>query len=73
MEFEFVFECCVKFLDEALLYFTLQQNLRPFYGFPDKLDIDRYSIDGTTSDYIVSARELKAEGAEMVEPSRICR
>ncbi|MCW2538825.1 MAG: conserved rane protein of unknown function [Frankiales bacterium] len=39
--------------------FTNAQQLKNIYGFPAKLDIDRYVIDGTTSDYIVAARELK--------------
>jgi uncharacterized membrane protein (UPF0182 family) len=30
------------------------------YGFASKLDVDRYTIDGTTHDYIVGVRELKA-------------
>jgi uncharacterized membrane protein (UPF0182 family) len=41
--------------------FTNAQQLRNYYGFPDKLDIDRYDINGTTSDYIVGVRELKAD------------
>ncbi|MCW2490774.1 MAG: conserved rane protein of unknown function [Frankiales bacterium] len=40
--------------------FTNAQQLRNYYGFADKLDIDRYTVNGTTSDYIVGARELKA-------------
>ena len=40
--------------------FTQQQQLRNVYGFPDKLDVDRYDIDGTTRDYVVGVRELKA-------------
>jgi uncharacterized membrane protein (UPF0182 family) len=40
--------------------FTTQQQLKNVYGFPDKLDIDRYTVGGETSDYIVGVRELKA-------------
>ena len=52
----------IRVLDPNVLSdtFTVQQNLRPFYGFPDKLDIDRYATDDETRDYIVSVRELKA-------------
>ena len=32
-----------------------QQN---FYGFPAKLDVDRYTVKGKTNDYIVGVREL---------------
>ena len=38
---------------------TQLQQLRNVYGFSDKLDIDRYTINGTTSDYVVGARDLK--------------
>jgi uncharacterized membrane protein (UPF0182 family) len=40
--------------------FTNVQQLKNYYGFADKLDIDRYDVNGTTSDYIVGVRELKA-------------
>ena len=40
--------------------FTALQQLRNYYGFADKLDIDRYTVNGTTADYIVGVRELKA-------------
>jgi uncharacterized membrane protein (UPF0182 family) len=40
--------------------FTNAQQLRNYYGFADKLDIDRYTVNGDTSDYIVGVRELKA-------------
>jgi uncharacterized membrane protein (UPF0182 family) len=38
--------------------FTARQQIRNVYGFPDKLDIDRYTIDGVTQDYVVAVREL---------------
>ncbi|MBV9592625.1 MAG: UPF0182 family protein, partial [Actinobacteria bacterium] len=38
--------------------FTQQQQIRNVYGFPQKLDVDRYTIDGVTRDYIVGVREL---------------
>jgi uncharacterized membrane protein (UPF0182 family) len=42
--------------------FTNLQQIRNVYGFPEKLDIDRYSIPGVNNgkpqDYIVGAREL---------------
>jgi uncharacterized protein len=34
------------------------------YGFASKLDVDRYTIDGTTHDYIVGVRELKASNLQ---------
>ncbi|MGI8653027.1 MAG: UPF0182 family protein, partial [Geodermatophilaceae bacterium] len=38
--------------------FTARQQIRNVYGFPEKLDIDRYTIDGVTQDYVVAVREL---------------
>ncbi|QXG77078.1 UPF0182 family protein [Modestobacter sp. L9-4] len=40
--------------------FTARQQIRNVYGFPDKLDIDRYTIDGVTQDYVVAVRELNS-------------
>ncbi|MGS0688286.1 UPF0182 family membrane protein [Nakamurella sp. GG22] len=42
--------------------FTQQQQLRNFYGFPDQLAMDRYTVNGKTQDYVVAARELNADG-----------
>jgi uncharacterized membrane protein (UPF0182 family) len=42
--------------------FTARQQIRNVYGFPEKLDIDRYTIDGETRDYVVAVRELNSEG-----------
>ncbi|MDF3050301.1 MAG: hypothetical protein K0R87_1939 [Pseudonocardia sp.] len=42
--------------------FTQFQQRRNFYGFPENLDIDRYTVDGQTQDYIVAARELNSDG-----------
>ncbi|WP_204331534.1 UPF0182 family membrane protein [Geodermatophilus sabuli] len=41
--------------------FTARQQIRNVYGFPEKLDIDRYTIDGETRDYVVAVRELNSE------------
>src|SRR4051812_7658203 len=41
--------------------FTARQQIRNIYGFPEKLDIDRYTIDGVTRDYVVAARELDSD------------
>ena len=42
--------------------FTQQQQLRNFYGFPDQLAMDRYTVNGVTQDYVVAVRELNADG-----------
>jgi uncharacterized membrane protein (UPF0182 family) len=43
------------------------------YGFPEKLDIDRYTIDGETRDYVVAVRELNSEGLSENQASWINR
>jgi uncharacterized protein len=50
----------VRLLDPSVLYATFKQfkQGRNFYDFAPKLDIDRYSVNGVTSDYIVAAREM---------------
>lgn len=49
-----------RLLDPNLLArtFTAQRQLKNFYGFPQSLDIDRYTVNGQLQDYIVAAREL---------------
>jgi uncharacterized membrane protein (UPF0182 family) len=48
--------------------FTQLQQRENFYGFPDKLDVDRYTVDGQKQDYIVAVREL--ESASLAENQR---
>jgi uncharacterized membrane protein (UPF0182 family) len=38
--------------------FAQYQSIKQYYGFNASLDIDRYTVDGATKDYIVAAREL---------------
>jgi uncharacterized membrane protein (UPF0182 family) len=54
----------IRLLDPAKVgaTFTQLQQRRTFYGFPQKLDIDRYNVGGKTQDYIVAARELNSAG-----------
>jgi uncharacterized membrane protein (UPF0182 family) len=55
----------VRLLDPNLLSPTFSQQApgkRNFYGFPQKLNIDRYSVGGVTQDYIVAAREISSTG-----------
>src|SRR6476661_4476153 len=42
--------------------FTARQQIRNVYGFNKKLDIDRYTTDGKTRDYVVAVRELNSAG-----------
>jgi len=50
----------VRLLDPTVLSrtFTQQQQLKNFYGFPNTLAVDRYTVDGQLRDFIVAAREL---------------
>ncbi|MBN9744812.1 membrane protein [Amycolatopsis sp. A1MSW2902] len=54
----------IRLLDPNILSDTFTQRVgrENFYGFPSKLDIDRYTIGGTTQDYIVAAKEMKTDG-----------
>jgi uncharacterized protein len=40
--------------------FLQQQKIRNQYGFATKLDMDRYTLNGDTKDYVVGVRELNA-------------
>ncbi|HVU91228.1 MAG TPA: UPF0182 family protein [Jatrophihabitans sp.] len=53
----------VRILDPNVLSPTFAQQQaqqKNFYGFPAKLDVDRYTVDGVTRDYIVGVRELSS-------------
>ena len=54
----------IRLLDPAVVAktFTQFQQLRPFYAFPEKLDVDRYKVDEQLQDYIVAVRELNTAG-----------
>ncbi len=53
-----------RLLDPVVLSKTFEQlqQIRSYYGFPPNLDIDRYTVDNKTQDYIVSVRELDQTG-----------
>ena len=50
----------VRLLDPNLVSDTFRQlqQQRPFYGFPEQLDVDRYEIDGQMQDTVIALREL---------------
>ncbi|WP_041258819.1 UPF0182 family protein [Pseudofrankia inefficax] len=54
----------VRLLDPNKLSKTFKQlqQFKGYYGFPDTLDIDRYTVGSTTQDYVVSVRELDQSG-----------
>ncbi|MFN2496595.1 MAG: UPF0182 family protein [Pseudonocardiaceae bacterium] len=53
----------VRLLDPNVLSetFTQLQQRENFYGFPDKLDVDRYTVNGKKQDYVVAVRELESD------------
>ncbi|MGY1844144.1 UPF0182 family membrane protein [Modestobacter sp. SYSU DS0875] len=53
--------------------FTARQQIRNVYGFPEKLDIDRYTVDGELQDYVVAVRELDQSGLSENQSSWINR
>jgi uncharacterized membrane protein (UPF0182 family) len=59
--------------------FTARQQIRNVYGFPEKLDIDRYTLpdpatgEDEARDYVVAVRELNSEGLSENQGSWINR
>ncbi len=54
----------IRLLDPNVLSrtFTQLQQRENFYGFPDKLDVDRYTaVGGEKQDYVVAVRELESD------------
>ncbi len=43
--------------------FRQLQQIKPYYTFPDSLDMDRYSINGKSRDTVVAVRELNIAGS----------
>lgn len=50
----------VRLIDPQLVSeaFTQSQQVRGFYDFGAKLDVDRYTVEGNTRDYVVGVREI---------------
>ncbi len=50
----------IRLLDPSVVAatYTQLQQVRAFYDFTQKLDIDRYNINGKLQDYVVGVREL---------------
>ena len=58
----------IRLMDPNVLSATFRQlqQIRPYYSFPESLDIDRYTVDGIKRDVVLAVRELNIEG----NPSR---
>ena len=50
----------IRLLDPAVVNdtYTQFQQIRAFYDFNDKLDVDRYTVDGKVQDFVVGVREI---------------
>jgi len=58
----------IRLMDPNVLSATFRQlqQIKPYYTFPQSLDIDRYKVNGVSRDTVVAARELNIDG----NPSR---
>ncbi len=58
----------IRLMDPNVLSATFRQlqQIKPYYTFPDSLDIDRYKVNGVERDTVVAVRELNIAG----NPSR---
>ena len=54
----------IRLIDPSIVSETFKQleQIRPFYTFPDSLDVDRYTIKGKVQDSVVAVRELNLNG-----------
>ena len=58
----------IRLMDPNVLSATFRQlqQIKPYYAFPESLDIDRYTVNGVSRDAVVAVRELNIAG----NPSR---
>jgi uncharacterized protein len=58
----------IRLMDPNVISATFRQlqQIKPYYTFPQSLDVDRYQINGVSRDTVVAVRELNIEG----NPSR---
>jgi len=58
----------IRLMDPNVLSATFRQlqQIKPYYAFPQSLDIDRYKVNGVSRDTVVAVRELNING----NPSR---
>ena len=54
----------IRLIDPNIVSPTFRQfeSLRPYYSFPEVLDVDRYQIDGESADSVVAVREINLDG-----------
>jgi uncharacterized membrane protein (UPF0182 family) len=58
----------IRLMDPNVLSATFRQlqQIKPYYTFPESLDVDRYTVNGVQRDAVVAVRELNIDG----NPSR---
>jgi uncharacterized membrane protein (UPF0182 family) len=58
----------IRLMDPNVLSATFRQlqQIKPYYTFPESLDVDRYKVNGVQRDVVVAVRELNIDG----NPSR---
>jgi hypothetical protein len=58
----------IRLMDPNVLSATFRQlqQIKPYYSFPESLDVDRYTVNGAQRDVVVAVRELNIDG----NPSR---
>ncbi len=58
----------IRLMDPNVLSATFRQlqQIKPYYTFPESLDVDRYTVNGVQRDVVVAVRELNIDG----NPSR---
>ena len=58
----------IRLMDPNVLSATFRQlqQIKPYYTFPESLDVDRYTVNGVSRDAVVAVRELTIDG----NPSR---
>lgn len=54
----------IRLLDPNLISdaFAQLEQYRPYYQFPDTLNVDRYEVDGKVQDTVIAVRELNPDG-----------
>ncbi len=65
----------VRLLDPAVVNqtFSQYQQIRSFYDFNEKLDVDRYMVDGHLQDFVVGVRELNYAGLSGTQTSWVSK
>ncbi|OJX97909.1 MAG: hypothetical protein BGO96_13440 [Micrococcales bacterium 73-15] len=54
----------IRLMDPTIISPTFRQlqQIRQYYTFPKDLSVDRYELDGTSQDTVISVRELNLDG-----------